>query len=110
MAQEVKTGNEDDENNKIDVEYHVVPPAEEEESNLKGDYRNVAILLFLYILQGIPLGISSAVRILLQNRGVSYKEQALFSLAAYPFTSKYSFHCFLKRIIGSTKQLNSIIN
>lgn len=59
----------------------------EEESNLKGDYGNVAILLFLYILQGIPLGISSAVRILLQNRGVSYKEQALFSLASYPFTS-----------------------
>lgn len=61
----------------------------EEQSNLKGDYGNVMILLFLYILQGIPLGISSAVRILLQNRGVSYKEQALFSLASYPFTSKF---------------------
>lgn len=64
----------------------------EEESNLKGDYGNVAILLFLYILQGIPLGISSAVRILLQNRGVSYKEQALFSLASYPFTSNFTFN------------------
>lgn len=52
----------------------------EEQSNLKGDYGNVMILLFLYILQGVPLGISSAVRILLQNRGVSYKQQALFSL------------------------------
>lgn len=60
---------------------------EQEESDLTGDYRNVAILLFLYILQGIPLGISSAVRILLQNRGVSYKEQAVFSFASYPFTS-----------------------
>lgn len=60
---------------------------EEEESDLRGDYGNVAILLFLYILQGIPLGISSAVRILLTNRGVSYKEQSLFSFAAYPFTS-----------------------
>lgn len=59
----------------------------EEAANLKGDYGNVAILLFLYILQGIPLGISSAVRLLLQNRGVSYKDQALFSLASYPFTS-----------------------
>ncbi|XP_070491955.1 acetyl-coenzyme A transporter 1-like [Chironomus tepperi] len=78
--------NEENENRKIVVEDHV--PPEEEESNLKGDYRNVAILLFLYILQGIPLGISSAVRILLQNRGVSYKEQAIFSLAAYPFTMK----------------------
>lgn len=76
--------NKDKEKNEVAVseEGHV-----EEESNLKGDYGNVAILLFLYILQGIPLGISSAVRILLQNRGVSYKEQALFSLASYPFTS-----------------------
>lgn len=98
MTQDAKSGNEDDENNKINVEYHVAAPEEEEESNLKGDYRNVAILLFLYILQGIPLGISSAVRILLQNRGVSYKEQALFSLAAYPFTSKYSFYCFLIKL------------
>lgn len=73
----------------------------EEESNLKGDYGNVAILLFLYILQGIPLGISSAVRILLQNRGVSYKEQALFSLASYPFTSK-SFSCYRKQTITSS--------
>lgn len=64
----------------------------EEPSNLRGDYGNVAILLFLYILQGIPLGISSAVRILLQNRGVSYKEQALFSLASYPFTSNFTFN------------------
>ena len=60
----------------------------EEPSNLKGDYGNVMILLFLYILQGVPLGISSAVRILLQNRGVSFKEQALYSLSSYPFTSK----------------------
>ncbi|KAG5680973.1 hypothetical protein PVAND_010447 [Polypedilum vanderplanki] len=61
---------------------------EEEESDLRGDYGNVAILLFLYILQGIPLGISSAVRILLTNRGVSYKELAILSFASYPFTMK----------------------
>lgn len=63
---------------------------EEENSDLTGDYKNVAILLFLYILQGIPIGISSAMRILLQNRGVSYKEQAILSFASYPFTSKLS--------------------
>ena len=59
-----------------------------EDSNMKGDYTNIAILLFLYLLQGIPLGISSAVPILLQNRGVSYSEQAGFSFAFYPFTRK----------------------
>lgn len=36
--------------------------------------------------KGIPLGISSAVPILLQNRGVTYAEQAIFTFAFYPFT------------------------
>lgn len=35
---------------------------------------------------GIPLGIGAAIPILLQNRGVSYAEQAIFSFAFYPFT------------------------
>lgn len=82
-----KKSNED--NKKVVKEGQERKQDEEEASNLKGDYLNVVILLFLYILQGIPLGISSAVRILLQNRGVSYKEQALFSLASYPFTSMF---------------------
>lgn len=60
----------------------------QEQSNLKGDYLNVAILLFLYVLQGIPLGISGAIPLLLQKRGVSYAEQAGFTFAYYPFTSE----------------------
>lgn len=59
-----------------------------EKSDLTGDYRNVAVLLMLYLMQGIPLGITAAVPILLQNRGVTYKEQAAFSLAFYPFTGR----------------------
>lgn len=50
-------------------EYH-------EHSDLRGDYGNIAILFFLYLLQGIPLGIGQAIPMLLQNRGASYKEQA----------------------------------
>lgn len=59
-----------------------------ETSNLKGDYKNVAFLLLLYMLQGIPQGISLAVPILLQNRGVSYADQAGFSIAYFPHSSK----------------------
>lgn len=44
-------------------------------SSLQGDEGNIALLLFLYTLQGIPLGLSAAVPMILQNRGVSYKEQ-----------------------------------
>ena len=47
-----------------------------EPSDLRGDYGNIAILFFLYVLQGIPLGIGQAIPMLLQNRGASYKEQA----------------------------------
>ncbi|CAO1342412.1 unnamed protein product [Diamesa tonsa] len=56
--------------------------------NLKGDYGNIGILLFLYLLQGVPLGIIIAVPMLLQNRGVSYKDQASVSFSMWPFALK----------------------
>lgn len=59
-----------------------------EKANLSGDYGNVAILFLLYLLQGIPLGITFSIPILLQKLGVSYKEQAAFSFAFYPFTGE----------------------
>lgn len=61
---------------------------EEEKANLKGDYGNLSMLMGLYFLQGIISGITSAIPILLQNRGASYKQQALFSIAQYPFSSE----------------------
>lgn len=44
-------------------------------SSIKGDEGNILLLLFLYTLQGIPLGLSAAIPMILQNRGVSYKQQ-----------------------------------
>lgn len=44
-------------------------------SNIKGDELNIAVLLFLYTLQGIPLGLAGAVPMLLQNRGITYTQQ-----------------------------------
>lgn len=46
-----------------------------EASDLRGDRGNIAILFFLYLLQGIPLGLTAAIPMLLQNRGASYKQQ-----------------------------------
>lgn len=43
--------------------------------DLRGDEKNIVILFFLYLLQGIPLGLSGAIPMLLQNRGVSYRQQ-----------------------------------
>lgn len=44
-------------------------------SNIKGDEFNIAVLLFLYTLQGIPLGLAGAIPMLLQNRGITYTQQ-----------------------------------
>lgn len=52
------------------------------------EWRSILLLLFLYVLQGIPLGLCSAVPLMLQNRHVSYKEQALFSFVTWPFSVK----------------------
>ncbi len=48
----------------------------------------MALLLFLYFLQGIPIGLSSAVPMLLASRGASFSDQALFSLAPWPYSLK----------------------
>lgn len=63
-------------------------PYDEKNSNLKGDEMNIFLLLFLYTLQGIPLGLSAAIPMILQNRGVSYKQQAEFSFVNWPFSMK----------------------
>ena len=53
-----------------------------------GDGKNIAVLLFLYVLQGIPLGLGAAIPLILTNRQVSYKQQAEFSFAYWPFSIK----------------------
>uniref|UniRef100_A0A1L8DEM0 Putative acetyl-coa transporter n=1 Tax=Nyssomyia neivai TaxID=330878 RepID=A0A1L8DEM0_9DIPT len=64
------------------------PEEKMEMSDLRGDKLNIAILFFLYLLQGIPIGLTSAIPMLLQNRGATYKQQAEFSFAYWPFSLK----------------------
>lgn len=63
-------------------------PSMEELPNIRGDEVNIAVLLLLYLLQGIPLGLSGALPMILQNRGASFKQQAAFSFALWPFSIK----------------------
>lgn len=63
----------------------------EKSSNLPSvarDRGNIALLVFLYVLQGIPLGLAGAMPMLLQTRKVAYKDQAMFSLVFWPFSMK----------------------
>ncbi|XP_046391387.1 acetyl-coenzyme A transporter 1 [Ischnura elegans] len=54
----------------------------------RSDVGNIALLFFLYLLQGIPIGLTSAIPMVLQNRGASYKQQAEFSFVYWPFSLK----------------------
>jgi len=45
-------------------------------TNLKGDWINFFLLLLLYTMQGLPLGISSSIAVLLQSKkNVTFKDQ-----------------------------------
>lgn len=54
-------------------------------TGLKGDLGSIFLLLFLYLLQGIPLGLIASVPLMLQSRHVTYAQQAVFSFAYWPF-------------------------
>jgi len=68
----------DDESLKKDVE----------KKGIAGDEKNILVLLMLYVLQGIPLGLAGTIPLILTNRNVSYKQQAEFSFAIWPFSVK----------------------
>lgn len=55
---------------------------------IRGELANVLLLLFLYVLQGIPLGLAGSIPLILQSKSVSYKDQAFFSFVFWPFSLK----------------------
>eukprot|EP00514_Thraustochytrium_sp_LLF1b_P006504 CAMPEP_0184532014 /NCGR_PEP_ID=MMETSP0198_2-20121128/13905_1 /TAXON_ID=1112570 /ORGANISM="Thraustochytrium sp., Strain LLF1b" /LENGTH=472 /DNA_ID=CAMNT_0026924511 /DNA_START=94 /DNA_END=1513 /DNA_ORIENTATION=+ len=55
---------------------------------LKGDYGNVALLLLLYMLQGVPLGLSQTMDLILQEKKLSFDEQGVFSFVSWPYSLK----------------------
>ncbi|UMM15743.1 hypothetical protein L5515_013056 [Caenorhabditis briggsae] len=57
-------------------------------ATLKGDISSILLLLFLYLLQGVPLGLIGAIPLLLSSKHASYSSQAIFSFAYWPFSMK----------------------
>lgn len=51
------------------------------------DAGSIALLMVLYTLQGVPMGLSGAIPLLVAGRA-NYKAQALFSLVKIPFSLK----------------------
>lgn len=46
------------------------PRTQEADGSIRGDLPNIMLLMFLYILQGIPLGLAGSIPMLLQSRKV----------------------------------------
>ena len=55
---------------------------------LSKDRSNIAALLLLYVLQGIPIGLAASVPMVLQAKMIGYRQQAMFSLVSWPFSIK----------------------
>ncbi|GBG27796.1 Acetyl-coenzyme A transporter 1 [Hondaea fermentalgiana] len=61
---------------------------ETDKRGLQGDYVNVAILLVLYTLQGVPLGLSQTMDLILQEKRLSFEQQGIFSSVSWPYSLK----------------------
>jgi PAT family acetyl-CoA transporter-like MFS transporter 1 len=49
---------------------------------------NILLLMVLYTLQGIPMGLSASLPMILKEKGASYSELSLFSMVSMPFSLK----------------------
>lgn len=78
----------------IDLDHHNITITSDvnekknSKSSLRKDYKNIALLLFLYMLQGLPLGLTSTIPYILSSRKVSYADQGVFSFSFWPFSIK----------------------
>jgi PAT family acetyl-CoA transporter-like MFS transporter 1 len=52
------------------------------------DKLSICILIFLYTLQGIPMGLCISLPLIFKEKGISYESLSLFSLVSIPFSLK----------------------
>lgn len=63
-------------------------PTKAEKSGFRDDFGSIALLVLLYLLQGVPLGLSmGSIPFLLKSK-LNFGDLALFSLSAYPYSLK----------------------
>lgn len=70
---------------------HIEGEAEAVQSIWRLNYQDqvsMLTLLVLYCLQGIPMGLSASIPLLLKEHGTSYEGLSLFSLVSLPFSCK----------------------
>jgi PAT family acetyl-CoA transporter-like MFS transporter 1 len=71
------------------------------------DKISIAVLILLYTLQGIPMGLSGSIPLILKEKGASYDALSLFSLVSMPFSLKLIWapfvDCFYSTSFGRRK-------
>lgn len=58
------------------------------EKNYKKDVSNIVFLMFLYLLQGVPIGLLFSLPFILSSNNASYSDQGTFSFASWPYSMK----------------------
>lgn len=58
------------------------------QTGIKKDLKHIFFLIYLYLLQGVPLGLAASIPFILATRKVSYADQGTFSFVFYPFSIK----------------------
>ena len=78
--------------------YIPVPVKSTLKQGITRDLKNIFLLVFLYLLQGVPLGLSfGSIPFLLKSK-LSYADLALFSLSSYPYSLKLLWSPFVDSI------------
>jgi MFS transporter, PAT family, solute carrier family 33 (acetyl-CoA transportor), member 1 len=57
-------------------------------NSLWHDKDSILILLLLYTLQGIPMGLSGSIPLIMKDSGASYSSLSMFSMVSLPFSLK----------------------
>lgn len=52
------------------------------------DFSSICLLMLLYTLQGVPMGLTPAIKLMLSEKKVDYSLQTYFTLVSYPFSLK----------------------
>ena len=75
-------------NNKQIYQYKHIDHSNITKTKSSSDVFNILFLFFLYLLQGIPLGLAASLPLILSSRNVSYADQAWFRFAILTLTMK----------------------
>ncbi|CAF1314937.1 unnamed protein product [Didymodactylos carnosus] len=81
VFEDMMTRQEEEDENEINNKVHIKP-------NWKRDISSIFLLMVLYLMQGVIIGITVSIPLILQSKGVSWKQQGTFSFVHWPFSIK----------------------